>query len=592
MARIQVGGFDYAKAFSEWTFVQVPPLSLGAFESAAAERGLSLHGATLESWETLDCEELLPPIAYGLAPSWHHDTETLRSDGALIVRDESGYIEWHELERRARERGASLHPLYSHWQLLTLAALKRALSLADPWAALAEGLNAFEAARAAFAARPLPREELLELAQTHRREELLLARTQNFFMPRVRGGRYRAGRIVGLTEDAADWVDELEQGFDFAAAAAESGVSADDLAHRYRELLARGDRIDPLRAWFDLADQTKRDQRERLRGPARLALDHYDAARVLRGWHSRISDDPLPDINELHGRAVMERMYGVGDIRGNREALPGLLEHFGLYPWRVQLICEGPGEVAILEAILEAWGFSFGRLGIHSVVVGTANIPANAELLLAAVRPYANYYFLLFDNEGRARELIDELQRGGVIEGVSDEQRRRALRQALQEARGETYASENDRRAHLAAARDRAHTLESEPGQAPEFFVWTENIEADNFGLEELVAVVENEAATAGLEGFALDVEAIRTELEAERSRAAPRGVARIILEAAEAAEPPFLLEKVAFDRALGRFAVRHPERDGEQRKILALAEHLIQLTVADRRLAGDLRER
>jgi hypothetical protein len=104
--------------------------------------------------------------------------------------------------------------------------------------------------------------------------------------------------------------------------------------------------------------------------------------------------------------------------------------------------------------------------------------------------------------------------------------------------------------------------------------------------------VVESEAATADVEGFALDTETIRIKLEAERSRPEPRGIGRIILETAEAAEPPFLLEKVAFDRALGRFAVEHPERDGEQRKILALAEHLIQLTVADRRLAGDLRKR
>jgi hypothetical protein len=592
MAQIQVGSFDYARAFREWSFVQVQTLNLGGFQSAAINRGVLQFAAGPQTWEALDREGLLPPVAYCLNTNCDHDAQALLDEGALLVRDSVGYIPWADLEVQAVERGTRFHPLYSHWQLLTLAALDHALRPPIRWADLADGLDGFEAARTAAAARPIARDELLELALRHRREELLLTRTQNFFMPRIRGGRYRAGRIVGLTDDAADWVDQLEEQFDFAGAATECGISADDLAHSYRDLVARGARIDPLHAWFDLADQTKRTQREKVRGLALLALDHYDGARVLRGWHSCIAEEPLADISERHGAEVLQRMYGSADIRGNRAVLPGLLEYFGLYPWRVQLVCEGPGEVAILDAILDAWGLNLERLGIHSVVIGTADIPENAELLLAAVRSYANYYFLLFDNEGRARELIIELQRGGVIEGISDEQRRRALAQALEAARVETYASEEERRAHLLAAQERARAIEGEPGQAPEFFIWTENIEADNFGLEELIAVVEAEAATAGIDGFTLDTKTIRTEQHAERSRPKPRGLGRIILEAAERAEPPYVLSKVDFDRALGRFAVAHPERGGTQRKVVALAEHLVQLTVADRRLAGELRRR
>ena len=90
------------------------------------------------------------------------------------------------------------------------------------------------------------------------------------------------------------------------------------------------------------------------------ALDFYDAGRVLRGWHSHLVAEPLPDIDELadpaQAREAKRRLYGDADVRHNRAALVHLLDNYGLYPWRVQLIVEGPSEENLLGELLRRQG--------------------------------------------------------------------------------------------------------------------------------------------------------------------------------------------------------------------------------------------
>src|SRR5260370_8613342 len=114
MAQVRVGSFDYARAFSEWSFVQVQTLNLGGFQSAAVNRGVLQFAARTQTWEALDREGLLPPIAYCLNTNCDHDAQALLDDGALLVRDSAGYIPWVDLETQAGARRTRLHPLYSH----------------------------------------------------------------------------------------------------------------------------------------------------------------------------------------------------------------------------------------------------------------------------------------------------------------------------------------------------------------------------------------------------------------------------------------------------------------------------------------------
>jgi len=83
---------------------------------------------------------------------------------------------------------------------------------------------------------------------------------------------------------------------------------------------------------------------------------------------------------------------------------------------------------------------------------------------------------------------------------------------------------------------------------------------------------------------------AAQVAAEANRPKEARRGMASVLLDAAAAHDPPFELSKPAFARRLAHHAIVKPDRDGAPRPVLELAEHLVRLTIADRRLRGELR--
>src|SRR4051794_7843861 len=215
------GAFSYSRAVREWAFVQVPLVSLSDFRRAAAERDvMKVSPFDANPWETLDRESLLPPVAYALHGFWDHDQPGNLEHGDLIVREERGFVAWDELRAEARERNrGDLYVLYGHWQLVSLATIADHLSPWTPLLALGRGLDEFHEARIAYASAPIDHERLTDVARANRAEELLLTRVQNLFMPSVRGGRYRGGPVVGLTEEAADWAIEQRRMFDYAAAA-------------------------------------------------------------------------------------------------------------------------------------------------------------------------------------------------------------------------------------------------------------------------------------------------------------------------------------------------------------------------------------
>jgi hypothetical protein len=397
-----------------------------------------------------------------------------------------------------------------------------------------------------------------------------------------------------LTEDAAEWAIEQALTLDYKALAAECRVDAEQLEKDYERLVYAGLHIDPNSGLFELLDQVTWQSRERLRGDAQRALDFYDAARILRDWHQRLTGgDPLPDVDEyrgVNGTEVKLRRYGTREVRGNHAVLPILLEEHGLYPWRVQLIGEGASELAALRLILrEGYGFSFETLGIAVTDMGGSEIPSNAELLLTSFRGYANYFLLVFDNEGRAEELIQTLVRAEVIEGPGENQRKAIRDEAARAAK--QIEDPEARRAALRGALDDANSLSQAPGTAPEFVLWKDNFEADNFTIGELCQVIEQFAAEVGLEGFALDADALGAKLQQGQQGEKGKAIASSVLDLAAERDSRFRLSKPEFAQRLARFALENPEsQERERRPILALAEHLVQLTWADRRLAGILR--
>jgi hypothetical protein len=594
--------FSFSRAVREWCFVQLPLLDVARFRKEAKSRGLSDLGLfDRDAWETLDREEILVPVAYARHGMWQHDMVGCLADGDLAVREEVSYRPWAQLCEEAEAIGQDAAPqvLYHHWQLFWLTELQDCLTPAVAWSQLGEGLDDFFAARAKIGAvpDPLPLAELRAAAERWRRTELLLVRVQNVFYPGERGGpgrtRWTGGVIPGLTEDAAEWAIEQARTLDYGALAAECGVDADQLKEQYEQLVYTGLHIDPTSGVFELLDQVNRSSRERLRGDALRALDFYDAARILRSWHQRLTGgDPLPDVDEYRGPNSTEvklRRYGTRDVRGNQAVLPILLEEHGLYPWRVQLIGEGASEIAALKVILAAgYGLSFERLGIAVTDMGGSDIPEKTEQLLASFRGYANYFLLVFDNEGRAEELIQTLMRAEVIEGPGEEQRKAIRKEAARAAK--QVKDPHARATALRAALEEANSLTQAPGAAPEFVLWKDNFEADNFTVGELCQVIEAFALEIGLEGFALDADELNTKLQRAQQDEG-KAIASTVLDAASDQDSRFFLSKPEFAERLARFALENPElQEGKRRPILELAEHLVQLTWADRRLAGMLR--
>lgn len=598
--------FNFSRAVREWCFVQRRLIELSKLHEAAKDRGLSDLGLfSRDPWETLDREEIFVPVAYALHGLWEQDQSGCLEDGDLMIREEVGYRPWSDLldeaDRRHGERGTP-QILYHHWQLFWLADLQARLTPHVPWGNLGDGLDTFFDARAKLCAPPdpPPGDALRAAAHGYRHTELLLTRVQNVFYPinasDPRRSSWRSGPVPGLTDDAYEWTVSQLYETDFVAVADECGIDVDGLKQLYEQLVYKGLRLDPTEHLLHLMDQLRRTRREGLRGPARLALDYYDAARVIRSWHERITGQKLPEIDEylgINGTQFKQHHFGTLDTRGNCAVIPTLLEDFGLYPWRVQLIGEGESELAALRLLVkEAYGMSFEELGIAVMDMGGADIPENAERLLRDLRIYANYFLLVFDNEGTARAVIDELRRGSVIEGVSDKQRAAVLAEAAKAIKQLDDA--DARKAALKAAQDRARCLDEEPGAAPEFVLWRENFEADNFAISEMCAVVEQHAReNCALDDFSLDEGEIEAAAEAQQTTGGQvPALASVILEAARSKDAGFVLSKPDFARQLARYALRNPEFNGERRKLLDLAEHLVRLTWASRRLAGALRRR
>ncbi len=573
-----VGAFTYRDAIEAGCFLQVPLFGTDELTRAVAARGLADHSISLD-WESLDREGLLPPVGYSrvnpLASRLHLQA---LEEGVLILRDEKGHCPWDEND---------LTPLYARWQLLSLAELDEMLRGRSPLVMLAGGTKQLSDHLAGRAEALKDPEYPSRLIVHHRQLELLLARTQSLFMPVVRRSYRlepvidRHGESTGL--DTKQWVLRERRELDYARAAEQCRVSAHDIRGHYEALMHKARRLDPLGEWRDLIDQVERRKIDALKGEALRAQDLYDAAEVMRHWHRHLTGggNLFDDFNASFRpgqsrRTVNERRYGFEELRGNRAALPGILDHFGIYPWKVMLITEGEGEVAMLEAIVShhVAGASFEQLGIVPHVMKGSPKKRDQRLLelLGALRRFPNYFLLVFDNEGTAPRWVSRLEQFKPEHAPFAEA-------ALLEPEPERPAADEERPPE--GWSDAGYVAK----RRPEAEIWAEDIEADNFSESELCDAIGRLARHDGRVEFSLAVE----ELQRARTQST-KGMASVAQDLAST--KGFGFSKVDLDRELGRYAADNPTRDGTTRRVFIVAEHLYHLTVAHRQMRGRLRER
>jgi len=465
--------------------------------------------------------------------------------------------------------------------------LDEALRGRPPLSLLSQGVESLRANLDQRASALADSDVLRGHAEANRELELILTRTQSLFMPWIRGSfGYRFFNANGEIEplDAAQWIREERQRFDFALAAEECDLDPAAIASHHDRLLDRAERIDPTKAWQTLIQQVDRRRVEELRGLALRARDFRDAGNVLRFWHHALerSGDLLDDYIESRTfgpprSEVNVRRYGFAELEGNRAAQPAILEEFGLYPWRVALITEGESEIRMLDTILQHQvGRSLQELGIVPVDMRGAGMPGRKndrtrfKNLLAALRRFPNYFFLVFDDEGEATKLIAELEKHKTdyapFEGVTvlEPAPRRTTPAAPEGWTGDNYV----------------------PLRNPERVIWDNDLEADNFTVEETCTVIRDMAAEdPEILDFTLDPRDLA--LAAENSEKALGTVA--VALAQQRGFPG--LRKPDLAAKLGEYALEHPLRAGTRRRILIVAEHLWRLSGAHRQLRGRLRE-
>jgi hypothetical protein len=185
--------------------------------------------------------------------------------------------------------------------------------------------------------------------------------------------------------------------------------------------------------------------------------------------------------------------------------------------------------------------------------------------------------------------MIEALVRANVIEGIGEKRRTEIREEGLKTAR--QIEDTEARREAMRGALARANDLSQEAGASPEFLLWKENFEVDNFSTAELCQEVVDFAEEIGLEGFSLEPDELETKIAKQQAAGREKGVASILLEMAGDRDARFHLSKPEFARRLARLVLMDHAENGRSRPILDLAEQLVSLTWADRRLAGELRD-
>lgn len=184
--------------------------------------------------------------------------------------------------------------------------------------------------------------------------------------------------------------------------------------------------------------------------------------------------------------------------------------------------------------------------------------------------------------------MIEALVRADIIEGIDEKRQRQIRDQGVRAAK--QLEDPATRREAMKAALASAADLSQEPGDAPEFLLWKDNFEADNFTTAELCQVVSEFASEIGLSGFKLEPSDVQARTAREREAGREKAIASIVLELAAERDAGFRLSKPDFAQRLAQFVLAVNKETGESRPILDLAEHLVALTWASRKLQGGLR--
>ncbi len=229
----------------------------------------------------------------------------------------------------------------------------------------------------------------------YRRWLSLLVLIQNRYVARARGQLNEIQRRYSLGDEP--WAQPYIEGREYAqrlagdAGLREVGLTL-ETAVQLRQRIGIGvERDDSLKDWYRLVRFIPFRWRERLAGPVRLAQELYIADRMLQRFLSDVSGTAQPDLEDLAGplQPAIHPLYGRAIDYRDPDFRELILTQFGLHPApRGWIFCEGPTEVAVLEAIFDMFGFPAKYIGVEiESLEGVGNVVRMLEVVDRLRRP-------------------------------------------------------------------------------------------------------------------------------------------------------------------------------------------------------------
>lgn len=391
-------GPSYAELFSRSAFSQRKFLDAQKLAEAARLRGIAVDQRFARQLVRLDRFGAFCPVAFSQA---NYDVETTWLD------PDPEYMHWRE-ERNFELWSAHawishvsktpwISERYSPWQLLYLG---DALALdASPGA-------------------------LSELDDRWRPTIKLLVALQTRLWP------YRQQSTTLLGREADPQTDHLDphqievERFRPRQLLDDFGLDLDGLARLHAEFADAAMALDPVPQWYRLTELAPRTQTDRFHGEALKTRDLHDASYVLRLLYHLATERWLPRADELAITSTEEASHrrhlprqDTQSLGATHDQLQPALETAGLYPHRIHFVVEGDTEEIVFGRLLEELGRTSGYQLTNLRGVDKAE---RHKTLLAAASQYAARTVLIADMEGSLSDVLQRLQRDGLLTDPDD----------------------------------------------------------------------------------------------------------------------------------------------------------------------------
>jgi hypothetical protein len=509
--------------------------------SEARQRELQPLGIGSDRLEELDLAGAFQPIAFAHGGNPPDVSDLTPYEQHMTFREEQPPRAWE-----AYAWDAHGHPhttsLYSPWQLLYLDdALERSAEslplglLAGPRDALTSWLERL---------RGLLADLQTSWAALHQRWQpllKLLVRLQNRYLPEVTR-RTRLLWDVDRKERIDPWAREVER-FDATAVADELEINAEQILHSYWFLTERGIDLEPRDGMEILRRARPRAAQETWRGSARLAVDHLEAAQMLRLFLTDLTGEPpaRPTAWRMDGRQPFRAfLFDRGPVPGlTREEVRDHLLDIDLQPHAVHVVGEGKSEKDYVLTLLSGLvGAARAETVRFSDLKGSGSAP-HLGTIVRGLSLYVSRTLVIVDSEGEMEEYVQGLERSGDL-------------------------------------------------PVDDILRFSANIEDDNFTPQELIDVLTRLAAEPPDDRPAVDLTISVAQLEtayAERRLTAqkPPGWAGVLLHLAEQNDPPARYSKPEFACALAERMLEDLEaaHDVAAREAVEAKYRLLKFVVA-----------